>query len=170
MANFGPSRIWDTATGQCLKTIIHEDHAPVVGVRFSPNGRYILAWTLDSALRLWDYISGRCVKTYQGHTNSKFSIGGAFGTYGTPGYSYALIASGSEDGSIWIWDVSSKTVLQRIEKAHDDVVFDVDVLPADGLLVSGGGDKLIHVWKCDEHSAVNGSNQMDVDTPIKKEE
>lgn len=41
------SRIWDTASGQCLKTIVDEENPPVSFVKFSPNGKYILAATLD---------------------------------------------------------------------------------------------------------------------------
>ena len=41
------SRIWDTTTGKCLKTLVDEDNPPVSFVKFSPNGKYILAATLD---------------------------------------------------------------------------------------------------------------------------
>ena len=68
----GLCRIWDTAsgegggcgcdnitkyciTGQCLKTLIDDDNPPVSFVKFSPNGKYILAATLDNTLKLWDY-------------------------------------------------------------------------------------------------------------------
>lgn len=81
-ASDGLIRVWDTATGQCLRTFFHEDTPPAVSVKFSPNGKYIIAWMLDTCLRLWDYKDGRCVKTYQGHKNEKFSLIGAFGTYG----------------------------------------------------------------------------------------
>lgn len=43
----GLCRIWDTASGQCLKTLIEDDNPPVSFVKFSPNGKYILAATLD---------------------------------------------------------------------------------------------------------------------------
>jgi COMPASS component SWD3 len=141
--------MWDTATGQCLRTLVHEDNAPVVGVRFSPNGKYVLAWTLDSCIRLWNYVDGRAVKTYQGHVNAKFSIGGAFGTYGTPEYPFAFIASGSEDGSVWLWDVGTKNVLQKIEGAHQGVVLGVDTHPTEPLIVSGGADRTVRVWRYD---------------------
>jgi len=52
---FHYSRIWDTASGQCLKTLIDDDNAPVSFVKFSPNGKYILTATLDNTLKLWDY-------------------------------------------------------------------------------------------------------------------
>ena len=124
---------------------MHEDNAPVTSVRFSPNGRYVLAWTLDSCVRLWDYLKGRCVKTYQGHENVKYSIGGAFGVYGDATQAFA--ASGSEDGGIAIWDVVSKELLQRIE-GHEGAVLGLDTLSEKGLLVSGGLDRTVRVWGC----------------------
>ena len=63
----GLCRIWDTASGQCLKTLIDDDNPPVSFVKFSPNGKYILAATLDNTLKLWDYSKGKCLKTYSGH-------------------------------------------------------------------------------------------------------
>ncbi|PVI00536.1 WD40 repeat-like protein [Periconia macrospinosa] len=146
----GLIRIWDTATGQCLRTLVHEDNAPVTSVIFSPNGKYVLAWTLDSSVRLWNYIEGKgkCVKTYQGHINKTYSLSGAFGTYGSdPPHEYAFVASGSENGDLIFWDVSSKNVLQRIENGHSDAVLSVDTHPTEKLVVSGGLDKTVRVWR-----------------------
>ncbi|KAF2639957.1 WD40 repeat-like protein, partial [Massarina eburnea CBS 473.64] len=147
----GLIRIWDTATGQCLRTLVHEDNAPVSSVIFSPNGKYVLAWTLDSCVRLWNYIEGKgkCVKTYQGHSNKDYSLSGAFGTYGDsePPHQHAFVASGSENGDIVMWDVSSKNVLQRIEGAHVEAVLSVDAHPTEKLIVSGGLDRAVRVWR-----------------------
>ena len=65
------SRIWDTSTGQCLKTLAHEDNTPVASVRFSPNSKFLFTSTLDSAVRLWDYQNDKVVKSYEGHQNRK---------------------------------------------------------------------------------------------------
>lgn len=143
-------RIWDTATGQCLRTLVHEDNAPVTSVRFSPNGKFVLAWTLDSCVRLWSYVEGKCLKTYQGHKNEKFSIAGTFGVYGDG--DRAFVASGSEDNSLIIWDVSSKDMLQRLE-GHEGVVLGVDTHPDSSLLVSGGLDCTVRVWLRDDVDA-----------------
>ena len=77
-----PSRIWDTSSGQCLKTLIDDDNPPVSFVKFSPNGKYILAATLDNTLKLWDYSKGKCLKTYTGHKNEKYCIFANFSVTG----------------------------------------------------------------------------------------
>lgn len=140
--------MWDTATGQCLRTLVHEDNPPVTAVRFSPNGKYILAFSIDSCVRLWDYVSGTCKKTYQGHKNVKYSLGGAFG-YGLSDQrdkTEAFIVSGSEDGDIVFWDVSSKEVIQRVS-GHEGVVCWVDASPGpSSTVVSGGLDGTVRVW------------------------
>ncbi|KAL2629075.1 hypothetical protein R1flu_013761 [Riccia fluitans] len=74
----GLCRIWDTATGHCLKTLIDDENPPVSFSKFSPNGKFILAGTLDNTLRLWNYSTGKFLKTYNGHTNQKFCIFSTF--------------------------------------------------------------------------------------------
>ena len=153
VADYLISRIWDTATGQCLRTLVHEDNAPVTSVRFSRNGKFVLAWTLDSCVRLWNYVEGRCTKTYQGHTNIKFSLTGGFGIYGGSdddgGEQAAFVVSGGEDGNILWWDVQSKAILQK-ETGHEGVVLGVDIWDPESLVVSCGLDKTVRVWEKDD--------------------
>ncbi|KAL2155146.1 hypothetical protein VTH82DRAFT_3822 [Thermothelomyces myriococcoides] len=156
----GLIRIWDTYTGQCLRTLVHEDNPAVTNVCFSPNGRFVLAFSLDSSIRLWDYVSGSVKKTYQGHTNQGYSIGGCFGVLsdrdddpaaeeenadGEDIRQQAFITSASEDGDIVMWDVKSKEILQRIKAAHKGVCFWVDV--HGGTMVSAGQDGSIKVFR-----------------------
>jgi COMPASS component SWD3 len=146
----GLIRVWDTATGQCLRTLVHEDNAPVTSVLFSPNGKYVLAWTLDSCVRLWNYVEGRPIKTYQGHRNEKYSLSGCFGVYNDRyGARCAFAASGSEDGSVLLWDVGSKERLQTL-KGHEGVVLGVDAHPTLPWLVSGGMDRTVRIWKAEQ--------------------
>jgi COMPASS component SWD3 len=137
---------------------VHEDNPAVTNVCFSPNGRFVLAFSLDNSIRLWDYVSGLVKKTYQGHTNKAFSVGGCFGVLtdiddgtaekeadGTVMRRQAFIASASEDGDIVMWDVGSKAVVQRIAGAHTGVCFWVDVHGA--TMVSAGQDGIIKVFR-----------------------
>lgn len=177
----GLIRIWDTSTGQCLKTVVHEDNAPVTSVKFAPNGKFVLAGTLDNALRLWDYVTGTCKKTYQGHKNEKFSIHACFGTYNEQPFGvnpqngdsdveseakWAFVACGSEDGKTYIWDVSSKEVLQILD-GHEGPVLATDVGLQDQTLVTCGTDKTIRLWKRRPlPPELNGHNGTDENGPI----
>ncbi|OAP58379.1 hypothetical protein AYL99_07469 [Fonsecaea erecta] len=163
-AGDGLIRIWDAGTGQCLKTLVDEDRKAVTSVRFSPNGKFLLAWTLDNCVRLWNYTEGRCVKTYQGHVNQEYSLSGTVGSYAYKTRSgqrrlEAFVASGSEDGDVLVWDVTSKEVLWR-GKGHRDVVLAMDfgrTKDGKGLLVSGGKDRDLRIWM------LEGDDEADAD-------
>ncbi|KIX05889.1 uncharacterized protein Z518_03862 [Rhinocladiella mackenziei CBS 650.93] len=174
-AGDGLIRIWDAGTGQCLKTLVDEDRRPVTAVRFTPNGKFVLAWTLDNSIRLWRYTEGTCVKTYQGHLNQEYSLSGTVGSYSHFSNGLrsleAFVASGSEDGDVLAWDVTSKEVLWR-GRGHMDVVLGVDfgrTKAGKGLLVSGGKDRDIRVWILegedngpDRMTMTGGDNDMDM--------
>jgi COMPASS component SWD3 len=124
-------------------------------------------------MRLWDFINMPCAvkKTYQGHVNENFSIGGCFGVLRRHpgrdklGYSteedyeeeqredseddgsLTFVASASEEGDIVMWDVNTKEVVQRIEGAHQGVCFWVDVHGDTGTMVSCGRDGRVVVHK-----------------------
>ncbi|KAI9727262.1 MAG: WD domain protein [Chrysothrix sp. TS-e1954] len=87
-ASDGVIRIWDTASGQCLRTFFGEETPAAGAVAFAPNSRFVVSWMLDSSALLWDYVGkaggaggARVVKTYEGHVNRGRSIAGCFGTY-----------------------------------------------------------------------------------------
>jgi COMPASS component SWD3 len=96
-------------------------------------------------------VAGSVKRTYQGHRNQKFALGGCFGALGGGDASNgarngpaAFIVSGSEDGSVVLWDVKSKAVVQRLS-GHEGVVFSVDV--HGDTMVSAGQDKAIKVYR-----------------------
>lgn len=68
------------------------------------------------------------------------------------------MASGSEDGEVLVWDVSTKEVLWR-GKAHTKVVLSLDFQrgkDGKGMLVSAGLDRKIKLWEeCDEVDEVD---------------
>uniref|UniRef100_A0A7S0ZDE2 WDR5-like beta-propeller domain-containing protein n=1 Tax=Timspurckia oligopyrenoides TaxID=708627 RepID=A0A7S0ZDE2_9RHOD len=158
----GYCRLWDVPTGRCLSTIVAsgEGHNPPVGfARFTPNGRFILVSTLDDSVRLWDYSSlsgnsnvagsnrrrnGRVMKTYRGHKNSRFCMFNSFITVGN----IKCVVSGSEDNFVYIWNLQTRQVIQKLE-GHCDVVLTVAAHSKLPVIASGSleKDKSIKIWK-----------------------
>ncbi|XP_034846691.1 WD repeat-containing protein 5B [Mirounga leonina] len=139
----GVCRIWDAASGQCLKTLVDDDNLPISFVKFSPNGRYLLIATLDNTLKLWDYSRGRCLKTYTGHKNEKYCI---FANFSVTGGKW--IVSGSEDNLVYIWNLQTKEIVQKLQ-GHTDVVISAACHPTENIIASAalGNDKTIKLWK-----------------------
>jgi len=55
-------KIWETATGQCILTLIGHDNW-VRGIEFHPSGKYLISVSDDKSIRVWDLKQGRAVKT-----------------------------------------------------------------------------------------------------------
>ena len=152
-----------TISGQCLKTLIDDDNPPVSFVKFSPNGKYILAATLDNTLKLWDYskvsllwkinllkifkyhLQGKCLKTYSGHKNEKYCV---FANFSVTGGKW--IVSGSEDNMVYIWNLQTKEIVQKLT-GHTDVVLSTACHPTENIIASASleGDKTIKLWRSD---------------------
>ena len=143
----GLIRIWDVATGECLKTIYAAGNPPVSSVRYSPNGRYILAGTLDSKLRLWPaHQTGKhkCSKTYMNskeHINTKYSVASDFMHNGN-------IVTGSENGKVIIYDLQSRQVEQVLPSGSTEPILAVSSHDKEPFLACGGmsSDCKVDFW------------------------
>ena len=54
--------------------------------------------------------------SYRGHKNHRFCIFSAFCLNGADGGK--RIISGSEDGHLYVWDLQSRAILQKLEGHH----------------------------------------------------
>lgn len=81
-------------------------------------------------------MKGECASTRSGHTN---------GVYSLVCLPAGQLASGSEDNTIKLWDVSSGSSVTTLS-GHTSVVVSLVVLP-DGRLASGSYDNTINLWK-----------------------
>jgi COMPASS component SWD3 len=66
----GLTRIWDTNTGNCLKTI-NVNKSCISYLSFSYNSNFLLISTTDNKIRVWDIKNSKFSKIYEGHKNKK---------------------------------------------------------------------------------------------------
>ena len=110
----GEIRIWDVITSESRMAIVPPQSCQrQFALAFSPSGDYLAsgAWWQEGqekvSIRLWRVATGENIATFWGHPTDVQDL--AFSPDG------ALLASGSFDGTILLWDVT--TYLQQNEKS-----------------------------------------------------
>ncbi|MBM0741777.1 pentapeptide repeat-containing protein [Phormidium sp. CLA17] len=137
---------WDSQTGQCLQTIqVHT--GGISAVAFSDDGTCWASGSSDQTINLFSE-SGTHLQTFTGHSDIVRTV--AFGRLGDR----LLLASGSFDHTIRIWDVQAGTCLKILRDSC--AVLSLTWLPnprlLEGdrgdtfLLAAGGDDGAIKLW------------------------
>jgi WD40 repeat protein len=148
-------KLWDIRTEECRQTL--KGHASRVwSVAWSPDGKVLASGSEDCTVKLWDVSTGQCHHTYTGHTNWVCAValsptppdfppdqGEIEGGDDTKGR--YILASGSYDQTIKLWNVRTGECFQTLE-GHDNWVWTLAFSPHGDLLASGSGDHTIKLW------------------------
>ncbi len=116
-------------------TIFTEAFDATWSVAISSNGRYWAAGSKRGEVRVWREAGQTLHLVWQAHTDTTASL--------TFSPDERLLASGSWDGSLKLWDLERGTLLwERLTSNINCVAF----APDGSLLASGGDDALIQIW------------------------
>jgi WD40 repeat protein len=138
----GRLRVWELATGRCLRTLRDHHDDAVNSVAPTADGRFLLSGGAsdDRTVRVWELATGHCLHTLQGHTGSVRSV--AVTADG------ALALSGGRDGTVRVWELATGRCLRTLE-AHTGSVTSVAVSADGHLALSSGNDGTVRVWEID---------------------
>ncbi|KAF2725132.1 WD40 repeat-like protein [Polychaeton citri CBS 116435] len=137
----GRVRVYDVAMGAVDVDVFP---AAVGSVVPTAEGDGVLVSTLDSSVRFMDRASGRCLKECRGSgfTNEEFRVRSALGA------AESVAISGGEDGQVWVWDLLTGEVREKVW--HDSekrrVVGAVAWNQRRNVWASAGGDGTVVVW------------------------
>ncbi|MCL4862909.1 MAG: AAA family ATPase [Caldilineaceae bacterium] len=143
-------RLWEVATGRQLE--VFTGHTDVVfALAFHPGGNLLASGGRDHVICLWELSalgqeesvqaagsSVRLLATLRGHDHQVLSL--AFSPAGS------LLASGSGDSTIRLWEPEERRVLATL-RGHNHWVRALVFSPDGARLFSGGGDRTIRIWE-----------------------
>lgn len=145
-------RLWSLFAGvEMCSPGRHEDWVSTLS--FSPDSRLLASGGKDRSIKIWDIWNLLThVATDKGvlkpNMNCELSILGRHED-GVNALSFSsdsrVLASGCEDGTIQLWDVSSNILLSTLI-GHTDWVYSLMFLCNNDILVSGAADNTIRLW------------------------
>lgn len=110
---------------------------PVTSVQQTRDSNALLVSTLDSTIRLLDKGNGQLLQSYTGHQNKDYRV------RATLAFGDSLVISGSEDGSVYAWDLLEGTVVEKLPTHAGNVISSVAANKGSGSRrewASSGGD------------------------------
>jgi WD40 repeat protein len=129
-------RRWDVPNRRALGEILRQQGGFALGMAVSLDGRFVAAVVAVAdgiVVLLWDTVK-RTQVSLQGDSAVAFSPDSK------------VLASGSADGTVRLWDVESHRLLGRPLYAHQDAVQALAFSHDGKMLASGGADQTVRVW------------------------
>ncbi|WP_404789143.1 hypothetical protein [Altericista sp. CCNU0014] len=149
----GYIRFWDVQTGRCARQIrAHQGFAWSVAV--SPAERWLATGGEDAAIKLWNLETGQCCKVLKGHLSAVRAI--AFNARSlsiNPNELAGLLASGSSDGTVKLWDLSTGTCLRTFQ-GHRSRIWGLAMHPDGHTIASGSFDHTVRIWQPDREDCL----------------
>ncbi|KAF8748406.1 WD40 repeat-like protein [Rhizoctonia solani] len=150
--------LWDGTSGKLLFGPLRGHRNWVRSISFSPDGKRIVSASDDKTIRMWDVGDGTLtaidlVGTHEDEVYcATFSPDGEQiwhkGSINSVTFSPdgQLVASGSDDGTICVFDSRSGNLVLGPLKGHEYSVNSVVFSPDGSHIVSGSGDGSVRVW------------------------
>ncbi|MFM9997114.1 MAG: WD40 repeat domain-containing serine/threonine protein kinase [Phycisphaerales bacterium] len=116
-------------------------------VAFSPDGDLLASGHESGRLCIRDAATGAVLRTLNGHTGAVRALAfrPAGGGAARVGGAALLLASGSDDSTVRLWDAGTGACLAILER-HWDKVYAVAFTPDGSTLATGSDDTTVRIW------------------------
>ncbi len=132
----GTVRLWDTATGECLRVMTGHEGG-VTSCAITCDAARVASAGHDGTVRLWDTASGECLRVMTGHRGEVRSCA-------ITGDGTRLVSAGA-DGTVRLWNTASGECL-RVMTGHESKVASCAITGDGTRVVSTGADGTVRLW------------------------
>ncbi|KAK3279341.1 hypothetical protein CYMTET_12771 [Cymbomonas tetramitiformis] len=132
------ARQWDVDTGEAGRTWKMHD-APVAAMAVDTTSTLLATGSADRSARVWDINEGHCTHSFRGHKGIVLQV------LFHPEPRRLQLFTSTDDSEVKIWDLKKRVLLKQLD-GHFSAVPSLAISPCGGLLLSGGRDKVVHVW------------------------
>lgn len=133
-------RLWDPEAGREVQAVRGRAHH-VKALAFSPDGTFLAWGGWDNTVRVWDLAEGRERHCLRGRFNGVMCLDCA-----DDGSGGVVIAAGTYDGKLLLWDAASGKSLGGESAVQGAAVFGVGFVPGVGNLVTASWDGTVKLW------------------------
>ncbi|KAK1926929.1 putative general transcriptional repressor [Papiliotrema laurentii] len=139
-------RIWDIKAKR-IRHLLQGHMQEIYSLDFSRDGRFLVSGSGDKSARIWDIEKGVCVfdlriEDFLHNDHGPIDAGITSVALSPDG---KLVAAGSLDTMVRVWNVQTGQQVERL-KGHKDSVYSVAFSPDGKCLVSGSLDRTLRVW------------------------
>ncbi|MGC0120028.1 TIR domain-containing protein [Pseudoalteromonas piscicida] len=155
-------KLWNVNTGKLVRTF-NGHLSSVNDVTFNTTGDFIVSASDDKTIQVWDTSSGNLINTFTKDLDcadclyvlgkdSKKELEKHFDSVTSVAISpdSKIIASGSKDETIMLWDFASGKLIRKLI-GHNGAINSIDFSPDGRTLVSGSDDKKIMIWDVENY-------------------
>jgi WD40 repeat protein/mono/diheme cytochrome c family protein len=133
--------VWDLSAGYANAKLEQsiENHADwVLGVAFSPDGKFLMTSSRDKTAKVWDLTTKESVLTFPDHQNTVYGV--AVKADGKQGFSVG------EDNQIRVWGTTGESKQIKALGGHGGPIYKVVLHPKLSLLATCSADKTVRTW------------------------
>lgn len=141
-------RIWNIAQRRIIKSL-KGHNSEIYSLAFSPDGKRLVSGSGDCTAMIWDIESGTCVYRLENDDKYGSTAEGGSADAGVTSVVLspdgALLAAGSLDTIVRLWDARTGELIERLS-GHKNSVYSVAFSPDGKFLVSASLDKTLKMW------------------------
>ena len=135
-------RIFDLRAG-CL----HSDNIQemITSVQFSDDENTYLISCMNQSIYSLDIQSGQLLQQYQGHQHQSYKVQSCY-FYPQTSNNRHQVVSGSEDGSIFHWDLLTGQVIDTSHHVHRKPISSICCHPSQDMILTASYDHSVSCW------------------------